>query len=239
MRRVAILIDGGFFLKRLPSVRPDVDRTDPVHVDRSIGQLVWSHLEYLNKQYELASPLALLYRCFFYDASPYTKREHYPISKKSIDYAKSDQAIFRLKLFEVLRKRRNFAVRLGEVRKERSWVLSEEAQKDLLSKKRSVDDLTDQDFAPGLRQKAVDMRIGVDIASLTLKKQANTIILVAGDSDFVPAAKLARREGVEVILDPLWKSVRPDLHEHIDGLHGGFGKPKSKDAKETEASEAE
>ena len=34
-------------------------------------------------------------------------------------------------------------------------------------------------------------------------------------------------------------SVRPDVHEHIDGLHGGFGKPKNKDAKETEASEAE
>ena len=47
MRRVAILIDGGFFLKRLPSVRPDVNRTDPVQVDRSIGQLIWSHLEHL------------------------------------------------------------------------------------------------------------------------------------------------------------------------------------------------
>ena len=82
-------------------------------------------------------------------------------------------------------------MRLGEVRKERSWVLSEEAQKDLLSKKRSVDDLTDEDFAPGLRQKAVDMRIGIDIASLTLKEQANTIILVAGDSDFVPEASEA------------------------------------------------
>lgn len=116
----------------------------------------------------------------------------------SIDYAKSDQAIFRLKLFEVLRKRRSFVVRLGEVRKYRSWVLSEDAQKDLLAKKRLVDDLTDEDFAPGFRQKAVDMRIGIDIASLTLKKQANTIVLVAGDSDFVPAAKPARREGEEM-----------------------------------------
>ena len=85
----------------------------------------------------------------------------------------------------------------------------------------------------------IGMRIGIDVASLTLKKQANTIILVAGDSDLVPAAKLARREGVEVILDPLWKSVHPDLHEHIDGLHGGFGKPKNEDAKEPEAFEAE
>jgi uncharacterized LabA/DUF88 family protein len=45
----------------------------------------------------------------------------------------------------------------------------------------------------GFKQKGVDMRIGVDIASITFKKQASTIVLVSGDSDFVPAAKLARR----------------------------------------------
>lgn len=34
------------------------------------------------------------------------------------------------------------------------------------------------------------MRIGIDIASLAYKKQVEQIILIAGDSDFVPAAKL-------------------------------------------------
>jgi uncharacterized LabA/DUF88 family protein len=43
------------------------------------------------------------------------------------------------------------------------------------------------------------MRIGLDIASMTLKRQVDTVILVTGDSDFVPAAKLARREGVEFL----------------------------------------
>jgi len=119
-------------------------------------------------------------------------------------------------------------VRLGEVRKERSWILSEDAQKALLAKTRTIDDLVDEDFNAGLRQKAVDMRIGVDIASLTLKKQVDILILVAGDSDFVPAAKLARREGVRFILDPLWRSVAPDLFEHIDGLKSGIAKPHSK-----------
>ncbi|MCB1946992.1 MAG: NYN domain-containing protein [Thauera sp.] len=72
------------------------------------------------------------------------------------------------------------------------------------------------------------MRIGLDIASLTLKKQADTIILVAGDSDFVPAAKLARREGMEFILDPLWQQVNEDLFEHIDGLQSGLKRPASR-----------
>ncbi|CAI07304.1 hypothetical protein ebB63 [Aromatoleum aromaticum EbN1] len=69
------------------------------------------------------------------------------------------------------------------------------------------------------------MRIGLDIASLTLKKQADTIVLVAGDSDFVPAAQLARREGMEFILDPLWQKVNDDLFEHIDGLQSGLKRP--------------
>jgi len=49
--------------------------------------------------------------------------------------------------------------------------------------------------------------------------------LIAGDSDFVPAAKLARREGLQFILDPLWQSVNDDLYEHIDGLQSGLPRP--------------
>ena len=75
--------------------------------------------------------------------------------------------------------------------------------------------------------KGVDIRIGLDIATITLKKQADTIVLVSGDSDFVPAAKLARRDGVTFILDPLWQNVSPDLLEHIDRLRSGFNRPRS------------
>lgn len=224
--KAAILIDGGYLLKRLPSVRKDIDATNVDAVDAAIGQLVRSHLELLNNQVGAASKWALLYRCFYYDARPYLSKGHRPVSGRAIDYAKSPEAKFRLSLFDKLRRRPNFAVRLGEVRKERSWVLKEDAQQALLRRERTVEQLTDDDFAPGLRQKAVDMRIGIDIASITLKKQADTIILVAGDADFVPAAKLARREGVRVILDPLWRSIAPDLFEHIDGLRSGFGKPR-------------
>jgi len=225
--RAAFLIDGGYFLKRLPSVRKDLDPHDPDAVARAIGQLVHSHLVQLNRTACQSNPYALLYRCFFYDAKPYMSRGHRPISGRSVDYGKSPEAQFRLKLFDLLRRRPSFAVRLGEVRRDRAWVLKEDAQKALLDRRRTVDDLSDADFAPGLRQKAVDMRIGVDIASISLKRQADTIILVAGDSDFVPAAKLARREGIRIILDPLWLSVDEALFEHIDALRSGFAKPRA------------
>jgi uncharacterized LabA/DUF88 family protein len=58
-------------------------------------------------------------------------------------------------------------------------------------------------------------------------------VLVSGDSDFVPAAKLARREGMEFILDPLWQSVNNDLFEHIDGLQSGLNRPARHDTDTT------
>ena len=227
--KAAILIDGGYFLKRLGSVRRDVDMQSADAVDKAIGQLVDSHLKQLNEVEKVGNPYSLLYRCFFYDALPYMEKGHRPVSGKAIDYGKSDQAKFRLALFDLLRRRANFAVRLGQVRKERSWIMSEDAQKAILNGTRKPADLTDADFYPGLRQKAVDMRIGVDIASISLKCQADTIVLVAGDSDFVPASKLARREGVRIILDPMWRSVEASLFEHIDGLRSGFPRPKPKE----------
>ncbi len=63
------------------------------------------------------------------------------------------------------------------------------------------------------------MKIGVDIASIALKGFVDTIVLFSGDSDFVPAAKLARREGMDFILDPIKANVEPQLFEHIDGIH--------------------
>ena len=79
-------------------------------------------------------------------------------------------------------------------------------------------DLTEADFCVEIDQKGVDMKIGLDIASLAYKKQVEQIILISGDSDFVSAANLARREGIDFILDPLGAPIKPDLFEHIDGL---------------------
>ena len=227
MTRAAILIDGGYFLKRLPTVRPDLDSRDAAAVAGEVKQLVRSHLEQLNKHQGAVHPMQLLYRTFYYDARPYRQKAHTPVDRKAVDYAKSNQALFRTALFDALCSVPKLAVRLGEVRKDgsRTWTLKPRPQSDLLAGNRQVSDLTDTDFVPALRQKGVDMRIGLDIASITLKRQAETIILVSGDSDFVPAAKLARREGVQFILDPLWQSIPPDLYEHIDGLRSGFPKP--------------
>ena len=71
-------------------------------------------------------------------------------------------------------------------------------------------------LVPAVHQKGVDMRLGLDIASLSLKKQADIIVLVTRDADFVPAMKFARREGAQVYLVPLGDEVRRTMREHAD-----------------------
>jgi uncharacterized LabA/DUF88 family protein len=79
-----------------------------------------------------------------------------------------------------------------------------------------------------MRQKGVDIRIGLDIASLAYKRLVDQVVLVSADSDFVPAAKLARREGIDVILDPMWGNVNPKLFEHVDGVESHAPKPSTR-----------
>lgn len=105
-----------------------------------------------------------------------------------------------------------------------SYNLKPDVTKALLLGKKTLADLQESDFVFTAQQKGVDMKIGLDIASLSYKHQVDQIILMAGDSDFVPAAKLARREGVDFILDPMWADIKDNLFEHIDGLKSHWKK---------------
>lgn len=259
-RRVAILIDGGFFLKRLPKLVPANFCDSAEGVARCIRTMCRSHVRQLTGA-EKDRWQDDVYRIFFYDAVPYSGSAHHPLENRPIDFSRSDTAVFRTQLFDTLRRQRKVALRLGKVNRESDWAppgdkvrrvlatkswlesleldalgegealtLSPEQLAEARRLKTRWDAITPDNVRLGLRQKGVDMRIGLDIASITLKRQADIILLVAGDSDFVPAAKLARREGVEFILDPLWQAINADLFEHIDGLQSGLRKPKSKAA---------
>jgi len=76
--------------------------------------------------------------------------------------------------------------------------------------------LTDADFDLDISQKGVDMRVGLDMARLSLREVVRAVIVVTGDSDFVAAFKFARREGVKVILEPMGHNVRVELRAHAD-----------------------
>jgi len=125
-----------------------------------------------------------------------------------------------------LLKKRSIAFRRGELLESSAgYMLNSDSLKRLCCGEIALTDLTEQDFYLDIIQKGVDMRIGLDIASIAQKKQADQIVLIAGDSDFVPAAKHARREGIDFILDPMWHTVKDNLNEHIDGLSTRVSKP--------------
>lgn len=217
--KTAILVDGGFFLRRFPQIYPTKAGDDPDVVAATVLGLAFDHIR---RQERGRNDL---YRIFFYDCPPLTKKLHLPISGRAIDMAKTKPALFRTALHEALKRQRKVALRLGRLSDFADWQLKPAVLKQLRRRERDWSQLSDDDFEPGVRQKAVDMKVGLDIASLAYKQQVDQIVLVAGDADFVPAAKLARREGVDFILDPLWSSVPADLHEHIDGLQSVCPRP--------------
>lgn len=90
-------------------------------------------------------------------------------------------------------------------------------KKERMNGNNEIKDLDEKDFTLSLVQKGVDMKIGLDIATLAYKKLVDKIVLIVGDSDFVPAAKLARTEGIDFVLDSLGADIRDSLSLHIDG----------------------
>jgi uncharacterized LabA/DUF88 family protein len=162
-----------------------------------------------------------LYRIFVYDCPPLSKKVHHPITNRPIDFSKTDVYMFRTSLHDELRKKPNTALRLGYLDESNAqWVVKDtKKHKRLLSGAITCNDLCDDDLKYVAKQKGVDMKIGLDIATLTHKKLVDRIVLISGDSDFVPAAKLARREGINFVLDAMWHPIKPDLQEHIDRLH--------------------
>ena len=231
MYRTAILIDGGFFLKRYPHIAPGQDYKDAKLAANTIYELALRHLNRRvstgdkSVKYERDSDL---YRMFFYDSPPLEKRIHTPIGNRAINLAKSDEALFRRSLHQELLQKRKVALRLGRLAEKTGiWRLTKDAQKRIVSDNGQPITVSDEDFTLDITQKGVDMKIGLDIASMSYKKQIDRIILIAGDSDFVPAAKLARREGIDFVLDPLRLKVSKDLLEHVDGVRSTSPNPKS------------
>lgn len=208
--KTAILVDGGFYRRRAQSMLGECTGQDRA---KELNIYCNRHLRYHGKT------VSELYRIFYYDCMPMETRLYHPFLRKQVDFSKSELYSWTHAFINELKHQRKFAIRLGKLAIEQAhFTIRPKIIKKLCSGSVKFEDLTEEDFMLSLDQKGVDMKIGLDIASLAYKKQVDQIILISGDSDFVPAAKLARREGIDFILDPLYSPIKPDLFEHIDGL---------------------
>lgn len=212
--KIAILVDGGFY-------RVKAKHHFGVKSGAKAAQDLYNYCRlHLKDGPKDRENLNDLYRIFYYDSPPITKKVFHPYLNKTIDFSKSDTYIWMNQFINQLTKKRKVALRLGYLADDFAhYNLKYEVVKQLLRKSKSIDDLTEEDFQFVIRQKSVDMKIGLDIASLAYKRQVDQIVLISGDGDFVPAAKLARREGIDFVIDPMGHKISDELFEHIDGLN--------------------
>lgn len=214
--KTAIMIDGAFYLRRAHALFGD-----------RVPQERAKELENYCKKHIARAKNAELYRIFYYDCPPSEKVFWNPIEKKQVNLGVSEQFKWTKAFHEALTHKRKLALRLGEeLEAQEGYMLKNQALKDLMNGKRTVNELTTRDLKLDIIQKGVDMKLGLDVASLAYGRYVDQIIMIAGDSDFVPAAKLARRHGIDFILDPMWQPISPSLNEHIDGLFTCCKKPK-------------
>lgn len=198
--KFAILIDGGFVRRRLgkpgrPAAPEDIRRL--VKAIREHGCLQ-GHL---------------LHRIYYYDAKPLDIPVTKPLLGGTIDFGKEPLAARSQQLLLELSREPYFALRMGEL-SFNGWVV----KPGTLEKAGAAAEarITAAALKPQIAQKGVDMRVGMDIAALALKGLAGIIVLVTGDSDFVPAMKFARREGAQLFLVPLGHGIRESMREHSD-----------------------
>jgi uncharacterized LabA/DUF88 family protein len=145
-----------------------------------------------------------LLRVMYYDAPPYNGTQRRPVSGTEKEFSgRSDW-------LDELASREFFAVRRGTV-KWRGWKI------------RHPENIngapSDDDYAPDFQQKGVDLRIGVDMVSFAYERAAERVMLVAGDTDFIPAMKIARRRGLRVIGVPMpGFPLSGEFRQHVDVL---------------------
>lgn len=195
-KRVAVLMDGGFVSK---SIKPHADPNSQA------GRIIKLAEACLESDEEL-------FRIFYYDCAPYGGKRT-DLQGNQVDFKLKKQFEYQTALLKALGAKPFTAVRLGEVRF-RGW----KPRKHVVSRLRATHNalITPRDFEPNFQQKGVDMRVGLDVATLAIGKVVDRIVLVAADSDFIPAMKLARREGVQIAIAMLGQLHVEELANHAD-----------------------
>ena len=181
MEKVAFIVDGGFFIKKYKAKYTKFPTADDVE------KYILKIFTYIQKNHH--DPIEI-YRIFYYDCPPLHNLEDStgkPVSMSNNDFqklSKSFQSKYKVisRFHDEMKRKNFFALRMGQL-KLQGW---EQTQRQ------------SQYWRPKIRQKGVDMRIGLDIASITAKKLCTKLVLISGDIDMIPAMKTARKDGVHV-----------------------------------------
>lgn len=191
--KVAVLIDGGFFLQRF--------RTNNGGVNARIADMQPFLTDIMNKV-QATTPVGTdtLFRAFYYDCRPYGETQTDP-NGTVVNFGVQPKFKAATAFLNDLRTFPQMALRLGDLSFD-GW---------------KVDTKNHGNYIPDFKQKSVDIKLGLDIAWMSSKRTIHKIVLVAGDSDFISPMKFARREGILVYLNPMQQAnIKIGLKEHAD-----------------------
>jgi uncharacterized LabA/DUF88 family protein len=177
---IAILLDGDFTRRLL---------TRRIHHRPSVPELEVFCTSILK-------PGETLTKTYFYDCPPFDERRPLPVSRDVCDFSKTEVFTQAMEFQECLKQNPFFVYRSGHLSFD-GWTLTDASVKKLMKTPRP---LIDNDFDPVLTQKQVDMKIGLDVAKLSLGGHVGRILLATSDADFIPAIHFARANKVEVVL---------------------------------------
>ena len=80
-----------------------------------------------------------------------------------------------------------------------------------------IDDIRPNDIYPDIRQKGVDMSMGIDAIECARQKVCDTIVLVTGDGDLAPAVRKIRSYGVKVQVASFKGALNGSLSDAANG----------------------
>ena len=199
--RYAILLDGGFVINKLKAGN---ELPEHAAITGKLDQI--KHHEFL-RGHELL-------RTYFYHAPPASDNLQNPISGEHVNLSGSTVYRYHESLIQFLETQPDMAVRLGEV-SVHGWKVGGRALRRILEQPREI---AAQDLVPDIKQKGVDSRVALDISRLALRGVVDILVVVTGDSDFIPAFKFARREGLRIYLDHMNHGVTRELKVHADRI---------------------
>lgn len=201
MNKIAILVDVGFVKKAFSSGNP-MRNFSP----NSIYDFTRA---FVKDQEELV-------RIFFYHAEPFDGIVKLPVSDDEFDFKTTDEYSNKKDFLKKLSLKDYVAIRRGKTVFTK-WDLKDNVIDKF--KENPTYTVTDDDYSPNIQQKGVDIKIGLDVAWISEHNEINKLMLITADSDFVPAMKFARREGVQIIVGqykPYSAFLSHDFREHTD-----------------------
>ncbi|MCH8686146.1 NYN domain-containing protein [Pedomonas mirosovicensis] len=131
----------------------------------------------LEKQEELV-------RVFYYDCRPFQGEAQLPVSGDTYHFKSGGGWL------DELASRDYLCVRTGML-KFRGW------KPKMLPM--PTGGLTDQHFRPDFEQKGIDLQLGLDLTQVIDRQAADRVVLVAADTDLIPAMARARNSSVQLI----------------------------------------